>query len=103
MDPLDHLRAGADGFQCAVCDGPVPAGSVQLLAHREALAFVQLECAACSSTTLAFVLDGETHDAPPPAPVVTGDDILDMHLFLRDWRGDVAALLAPDAPPPDRR
>ncbi|HEX7950240.1 MAG TPA: hypothetical protein VF494_07810 [Candidatus Limnocylindrales bacterium] len=100
MDPLDHVRAGLDGLACAVCEGPVPAGSIQLLAHRDALAFVQVDCPACRSSTLAFLLGGEADGNARPgfeAPV-TSDDVLDMHLFLRDWRGGTSALLGGDSP-----
>jgi hypothetical protein len=102
MDPLDHVRAGLDGLACAVCEGSVPAASIQLLAHREALAFVQVECPACRSTTLAFLLEGEAGGDPQPtaeAPV-SSDDLLDMHLFLRDWRGGTSALLGGESPGP---
>jgi hypothetical protein len=102
MDPLDHGRADLDGLTCAVCDGPVPAGSVQLLAHRDELAFVQVDCAVCRSTTLAFVLDGDASSESPPAPV-TGDDVLDMHLFLRSWHGDLHALVGGDPPRSEAR
>ena len=100
MDPLDHVRAGLDGLACAVCEGSVPAASVQLLALRDALAFVQVDCPACRSSTLAFVLEGEADAGARPdlgAPV-TADDVLDMHLFLRDWRGGTSALLGGDSP-----
>jgi len=109
MDPLDQVRADLDGLTCAVCDGSVPAGSVQLLALRDELAFVQVDCAACRSTTLAFVVDGASGAdparaaaAPAPQPI-TADDVLDMHLFLRGWQGDLGTLLADGSPRPDAR
>jgi hypothetical protein len=101
MDPLDHVRAGLDGLRCAVCNGPVPAGSVKLLANRDGLAFVQLDCDACRSTTLAFLLDGASDlrdDAPAnrasgASEAVSADDVLDMHVFLRGWQGGLADLV----------
>jgi hypothetical protein len=98
MDPLDHVPAGLDGLVCAVCDGSVPAESVRVLAHRDGLAFVQLECGACRSTTLAFILDGVSDhrdDAPRSGggEAVSADDVLDMHVFLRGWQGGLADLV----------
>ncbi len=96
MDPLDPVRRDEDGTICAVCDGPVPAGSVHLLARRDDLAFVQVDCAACQSTTLAFVLPaGVAVGARGSAPV-TADDVLDMHELLSAWQGDLRELLASD-------
>jgi hypothetical protein len=101
MDPLDHVRAGLDGTRCAVCDGPVPTGSTRILAHRDGLAFLQLDCQACGSTTLVFADDHapsgfelERRDAAEAAPM-TADDVLDMHAFLEAWRGGLADLVAP--------
>jgi hypothetical protein len=95
VDPLDQHTAGLDGMACAVCEGSVPGGSIHLLARRDDLAFVQVACPACESTSLVFVLvepaaapDGRTAPAP-----VSGDDVLDMHVLLRGWRGGLTELL----------
>jgi hypothetical protein len=68
---------------------------VKLLAWRDDLCFVQLDCRACLSTTLGFVADGRAEgelEIPDAAPV-TPDDVLDMHLLLAAWRGDLTGLL----------
>jgi hypothetical protein len=111
MDPLDHLVAPPDGLRCSVCDERVPATRVRLLARRDDLAFLQIDCPSCSSATLGFVLDGRMDEASPvdaPAPIVghppiDADDVLDMHELLASWRGDLASLLAPDANGPEPR
>jgi len=101
MDPLDHLLAPPGGLRCSVCDDRVRAARVKLLAWRDDLAFLQLDCTACLSTTLAFVMAGQG-DAPttPPgdasaAAPISGDDLLDMHQLLATWRGDLTGLLSP--------
>jgi hypothetical protein len=98
MDPLDHLLALPGGHRCSVCDERVPAGQVRLLAWRDDLAFLQLECGACLSTTLGFVLGGRSDGpaAPPRADPISSDDVLDMHQLLAAWRGDLSGLLAQD-------
>jgi len=102
MDPLDHLLALPDGLRCTVCDERVPGTGVRLLAWRDDLAFLQLDCSACRSTTLGFVVGGRT-DEPGSnpadstgagAPAITSDDVLDMHQLLATWRGDLAGLLS---------
>jgi hypothetical protein len=98
MDPLDHLLALPDGLHCTVCDEPVPATRVRLLAWRDDLAFLELDCAACASTTLGFVIDGRS-DGPAPmheGDPISSDDVLDMHQLLATWRGDLAGLLESD-------
>ncbi len=97
MDPLDHLRALPDAMPCSVCGERVPGDGVRLLAWRDEIAFVQLDCLACLSTTLGFAIDGRPEDAgaerDPWQPPVSADDVLDMHQFLAGWRGDLASLL----------
>jgi hypothetical protein len=98
MDPLDHLLALPDGLRCTVCEERVPATRIRLLALRDDLAFLQLDCGACASSTLGFVLGGRT-DAPAPVhddPPISTDDVLDMHQLLATWRGDLAGLLGSD-------
>jgi hypothetical protein len=105
MDSRDPHRAPLDGMTCTVCDQPVPAERVQLLARREDMTFVKIECAACSITTLGFVgglaaADAPAADAPAAAdrgsddgdPIST-DDVLAMHEFLATWQGNPRALL----------
>ncbi|HJW22731.1 MAG TPA: hypothetical protein VJ506_09905 [Candidatus Limnocylindrales bacterium] len=96
MDPLDHARSSLDGTSCAVCEGPVPDGSVHLLARRDDLIFVQVDCPACRSTTLAFVLASDSVGAEAARPV-TGDDVLDMHDLLGGWQGGLRELLASES------
>jgi hypothetical protein len=99
MDPLDHLRALPDGLPCTVCEERVPADRLTPLAWRDDLLFLQLDCAACLSTTLGFVAGGrgdEPADLPAAQPI-TSNDVLDMHELLMTWRGDLHGLLASDA------
>jgi hypothetical protein len=99
MDPLDHLLALPDGPRCTVCDERVPAARVRILAWRDDLVFLQLDCEACLSTTLGFILGGREDEAepPPPADPISADDVLDMHQLLATWRGDLSGLLSQDA------
>jgi phage FluMu protein Com len=94
MDPLDHRRAFPDGVSCTVCEEPVPGDNVRLLASREDVAFLQIDCPACRSTTLGFVpADAGPADDPRPAsPPISADDVLDMHEFLSRWHGDLETL-----------
>ena len=100
MDPLDHLVAFPDGLRCTVCDERVPATRIRLLAWRDDLAFLQIDCQGCASTTLGFVLGGRSEEADSeeaereaaPDPI-SSDDVLDMHQFLATWRGDLSTLL----------
>jgi len=94
MDPLDHLRALPDGVACTVCEDRVPVDRIRVVARREDLAFLQIDCPACRSTTLGFVpadiglADGPRSDRPP----ISTDDVLDMHEFLARWQGDLETL-----------
>lgn len=98
MDPLDHLGTRLDGHQCTVCDAAVPADRVKLLAWREDLCFLQLDCGDCLSTTLGFVMVSQagSGDRPAPAAPISSDDVLDMHQLLATWRGDLTGLLSGD-------
>jgi hypothetical protein len=103
MDPLDHRLALPDGLRCTVCDERVPAERLQLLAWRDELVFLQIDCGACLSTTLGFVVSGVADGQPgsPEPPPISSDDVLDMHQFLASWRGDLSALLASERGRPE--
>jgi hypothetical protein len=103
MDPRDLLRAFPDGIACTVCDRPVPATRIQLLARREDVAFIQIACGACRSTTLGFLAESATgttgaDGTPFPTaqvrPIISADDVIEMHQFLAEWQGDARSLVA---------
>lgn len=95
MDPRDLLRAFPDGMPCTVCDEPVPADRIRLLARREEMTFVQIECSACRSTTLGFLADSKDPGGlrPGGSGAVTSDDVIEMHELLEGWAGDLRALV----------
>jgi len=98
MQPLDLPFAPPDGLRCTVCDAIVPVEGIRLLARRDDLAFLEIDCGDCRSTTLGFLLDGrpEAGRATDPRAPVSADDVLDMHQLLATWDGDLAGLLARD-------
>jgi hypothetical protein len=97
MDPRDRQDV-ADGADCAACGRPVPVEATRVLAQREDLAFVELGCEACGSVSLAIRLGlggsptGEPWTDGSPASI-GADDVLDMHLFLAGYRGDLRGLV----------
>lgn len=72
---------------------------MKLLAWRDDLAFLELDCGDCLSTTLGFVMVSQagTAEHPAPAAPISSDDVLDMHQLLATWRGDLTGLLTGEA------
>ena len=124
MDPRDRLRPLLDGVGCTVCGALVPADRMRILAHRDDLAFVELDCRACASTTLGLLLTaddagGAVLDVAPYGELTARDearrattgpisaaDVHAAHDFLAGWKGDLVGLLderpEDDASPPGR-
>lgn len=102
MDPRDPQRALPDGLTCTVCHEAVPSDRIRLLARREDLTFVQVDCQSCGSTSLEFVADDRSTPPTPVGSAISPDDVFEMHEFLARWDGDVRTLVAgwngPSAP-----
>jgi hypothetical protein len=112
MDAEGWLTSELAAFACAACGQPYGEGHIRLLARREELWFVDLSCPHCGSQAVAIVtvqLEGETvegaggvpHEAAPAGPqgapvppALSIDDVIDAHVLLRDFEGDVHQLIA---------
>jgi hypothetical protein len=65
MGPRDRPRSLPDGAACTACGAPVPIDTIRILARREDVAFIQVPCPGCGSTSLAILLASSTAGGPP--------------------------------------
>jgi hypothetical protein len=118
MGPRDHPRPLPDGAACTACGAAVPTEAIRILARRDDLAFVELACPACASTSLGILLSSTTVDGTPvldvatdgiPSPgirparlrPITDTDVEAIRHDLAAWDGDLVGWL--DAIDGDRR
>lgn len=112
MDAESWLTSELASFGCAACGQAYGQGHIRLIAQREELFFVDLSCDHCGSQAVAIVtiqIDGDTAtleggelvrvdepalDELPDGPPVSADDVLDAHLLLDGFHGDVYQLIA---------
>ncbi len=118
MDSPDWLRTQLTSFTCPACGRRYRGSRIKLLAEREGLFFVDLDCSRCGSHTVAIVtVEGDAtelsiidasdielavdlepehlgEDLPTNTTLVTADDVLDMHQLLTGFDGDMRELLA---------
>ncbi|CAN5776080.1 hypothetical protein BH24CHL5_BH24CHL5_03500 [soil metagenome] len=117
MDSPDWLQTQLTSFTCPACSRRYRGSRIRLLAERDGLFFVDLDCSRCGSHTVAIVsveldeselaiadasdlglppeylLEHLGEALPPGAAPVTADDVLDMHQFLAGFEGDLNDLL----------
>jgi predicted RNA-binding Zn-ribbon protein involved in translation (DUF1610 family) len=114
MDSPDWLRTQLTTFTCPACGRRYRGSKMRLLAEREGLYFVDLDCSRCGSHTVAIVTveldesevtievsdvvgEDEIDHLGEPLPVgaapVTADDVLEMHQFLSGYQGSLDELV----------
>jgi len=114
MDSPDWLRTELTSFTCPACGRRYRGSRMRLLAEREGLFFVDLDCSRCGSHTVAIVTvevddtdvtievsdvvgEDEIEHLGEPLPVgaarVTADDVLEMHQYLSRFKGSLGELL----------
>lgn len=124
MDSPDWLRTQLTSFTCPACGRRYRGSRIRLLAERDGLFFVDLDCSRCGSHTVAIVTveleDSELSIAdvtdiglpeelaarlgeplPEGAAPVTADDVLEMHEFLARFEGDIGTLVRRSPAPAD--
>ncbi len=114
MDSPDWLRTQLTSFTCPACGRRYRGSKMRVMAEREGLFFVDLDCSRCGSHTVAIVTveidesevtievsdvvgDDEIEHLGEPLPAgaapVTADDVLEMHQFLARFKGDLGDLI----------
>ena len=88
MGPRDHPRPLPDGARCTACGAPVPSGRIRILARRDDLAFVELDCIACGSAALGLLIESATPGGEPILDVA-GDPAAGRWSPWRDGPGDL--------------
>jgi len=111
MGPRDRPRALHDGAACTACGATVPGERIRVLAQRDDVAFVELECPACDSTTLALLIDPLGADGATTLDVdqdagggrmtmgrrvgrpISDADVEALRRDLANWEGDLVGWL----------
>jgi len=106
---MDHgfIKRLVATIKCGVCGQHYEGDNMKVLGHRDDLWFLSVFCPACRSQGLvaAVIKKGEL-----PLPItdlneteqvkfrglgpVSGDELLDIHEFLKDFDGDFSRLLS---------
>ncbi|MDQ6773132.1 MAG: hypothetical protein M3024_09100 [Candidatus Dormibacteraeota bacterium] len=114
MTFLDLIRDRAKYYNCPVCGRTLRDCEMRLLRHVDDRYTVQVTCASCRVQFIVVLqvsggaveavsgeLEGEPEpllerdepEARPPREPVTADEVLDVHLALRDFEGAFSELL----------
>jgi len=95
-------------IKCSACGQHYEAGNINVLGHQEDLWFLRVFCPTCHTRYLviAVIKEGEVpevitdlteaeFDKFSSMSMVMGDDVLDIHNFLKDFGGDFSQLFNP--------
>lgn len=115
MSIIEFIQDRARYYNCPVCGKNLGGCGVRMLNHVDDRYTVQVSCAACGvNFVIVLAIQGVSieavddlelvvedddmaapdYDAPDP---IGADEVLDLHLLLKDFRGPLTELLkAPD-------
>jgi len=105
MSIIEFIRDRARFYNCPVCGRSLKGCDIQVLSHEEERFHLQVTCAQCQVTfivVLAIAGSGveETELAPElevetvaQAEPISIDEILDLHLYLKDYQGTLTDLI----------
>lgn len=92
--------------KCSVCGQRYELENIRILGHRQDLWYMGARCSACHTRSLVAVVVKEDRvrevitdltdtelDKFKDMDVLTADDVLDMHNFLKEFSGDFSQFL----------
>jgi len=113
MSIIEFIRDRARFYNCPVCGRSLKGCDVQVLSHEEERFHLQVTCAQCQVTFIVVlaIAGGAVEEIektiPEPAtePVASAepisvDEILDLHLYLKNFQGTFKELI--QQPDPSR-
>lgn len=105
MGIIEFIRDRARFYNCPVCGRSLKGCDVQVLSHEEERFHLQVTCAQCQVTFIVVlaIAGGAVEEIekaiPEPdlkpvaaAEPITVDEILDLHLYLKNFQGTLAEL-----------
>jgi hypothetical protein len=105
MSIIEFIRDRARFYNCPVCGRSLKGCDVQVLSHEDESFRLQVTCAQCQVTfVVVLAIAGgameeiESSVAEPAEPVVEAepisvDEILDLHLYLKNFQGTLTELI----------
>ena len=113
MSIIEFIRDRARFYNCPVCGRSLKGCDVQVLSHEEERFHLQVTCAQCQVTFIVVLAIAggavEEIEKSIPEPVgepmaaaepITVDEILDLHLYLKNFQGTFKELI--QQPDPSR-
>lgn len=101
----DLIKRLIASIKCGVCGQRYEVDNISILGHRQDLWYLRALCSACRTQSLVAVVIKEDRlpeaitdltetelDKFRDAGVLTADDVLDIHDFLKDFSGDFSQL-----------
>jgi len=108
MSIIEFIRDRARFYNCPVCGRSLKGCDIQVLSHEEERFHLQVTCAQCQVTFIVVlavaggaVEEVESIEAPasisaqhePDPEPISVDEILDVHLYLKNFQGTLTDLL----------
>ena len=106
MSIIEFIRDRARFYNCPVCGRSLKGCDVQVLSHEEERFHLQVTCAQCSVTFIVVlaiaggaveeigaVEVADVVEAPPAPEPISVDEILDLHLYLKNFQGTLKELI----------
>jgi hypothetical protein len=112
---IDFIRDRARFYNCPVCGRSLKGCDIQVLSHEDERFHLQVTCAQCQVTFIVVLaiaggaveeiesvetqvqtamVEASSPDVDEPAlEPITIDEILDVHLYLKDYQGTLKDLL----------
>ncbi len=106
MSIIEFIRDRARFYNCPVCGRSLKGCDIQVLSHEEERFHIQVTCAQCQVTFIVVIAIAggaveeieavETlavEELAPAREPISVDEILDLHLYLKNFQGTLTELI----------